>query len=378
MRRSGTYQPVPEGYDVFFPENLPLNPPINIDNEILDLLSKANRQQGRLDGLAETIPNPDLFVAMYVRQEAVLSSQIEGTQASLVDVLEYEAAEVNAGRVPDVIEVVNYITAMREGLEYTKENPFDVELIKSIHNILLEGTRGGDKMPGQYRSVQNWIGPKDCTIEDATFIPPPPNKIPELMGNFINYIEKDKTYPILMKSAIAHAQFETIHPFLDGNGRIGRLLITFLLCKEKALSEPLLYLSHYFKKYRSDYYNHLQNIRENDDWENWIKFFLDAVATVSEQAVNTARTILILRKEHLDLIQENTRGSAATFKFLDMLYYQPVVNVNQVSKKLEISYVAANRLVQKFVDLGLIEEITGQEKYRIFKYSDYLTLFPED
>jgi Fic family protein len=267
MTRAGRYVTQVEGHRAFEPAPLPPNPDLNVDRAMALALDRASRLLGRLDGVSTQMPNPDLFVAMYVRQEAVLSSQIEGTQASLTDVLQFEEEpEANEERLRDVAEVSNYVKAMNEGLYRVKTLPLSKRLIREIHHTLLADTRGGQLTPGEFRRTQNWIGPAGCTLATARFVPPPPHVMERALDNLESFLH-DESYPPLLVAALSHAQFETIHPVLDGNGRIGRLLVTFLLCQREALKKPLLYLSAYLKRNRMEYYDRLQAVRDNGDWE---------------------------------------------------------------------------------------------------------------
>jgi Fic family protein len=279
--RSGRYQPQPGGHQASIPAKLPPVPPIQIAGDLQTKLSRADLALGRLDGSIQTLPNPDLFVFMYVRKEAVLSSQIEGTQSSLQDLLSAEAQIFAPERPRDVDEVVNYVRAMNRGLERLRDLPVSVRLIREIHQVLLTEVRGSQRAPGELRRVQNWIGPEGCNLSEATFVPPPPGIIPELLGDLENFLHRPADLPLLIKIGLAHAQFETIHPFLDGNGRIGRLLITFLLCESGVLQKPVLYLSHYFRRHRQTYYDLLQATRDRGAYEDWLEFFLTGVAEVS-------------------------------------------------------------------------------------------------
>ena len=253
------------------------------------LLSQADRALGRLDGSIQTLPHPDLFVFMYVRKEAVLSSQIEGTQSSLQDVLAAEAKVLSPDRPQDVDEVVNYVRAMNLGLARLAQLPVSVRLIREIHAELLTGVRGSHLTPGDIRTSQNWIGPAGCNLNEATFVPPPPHEVAAHLSNLEQFLHADSGLPLLVKIGLAHAQFESIHPFLDGNGRVGRLLITFLLCEQEVLEKPVLYLSYFFKRHRQEYYDRLQAVRDNGAWEEWIEFFLRGIVEVSGQATETAR-----------------------------------------------------------------------------------------
>ncbi|HEY0839483.1 MAG TPA: Fic family protein, partial [Vulgatibacter sp.] len=322
--RAGRYVRQPEGYRAFFPAPLPPEPSVQIAGELQRLLSEADRALGRLDGSVQTLPNPDLFVYMYVRKEAVLSSQIEGTQSSLQDLLAAEAHVLGRDRPRDVDEVVNYVRAMKHGLARLSELPVSVRLIREIHTELLRGVRGSHLTPGELRRSQNWIGPGGCTLAEATFVPPPPAEVPAALGALEAFLHREDDVPLLVKIGLAHAQFETIHPFLDGNGRVGRLLITFLLCERGVLYKPVLYLSHYFKRHRQRYYEALQAVRDDGDFEGWLAFFLRGVAEVSVEAADTARRILELREAHRRAITERMgRAAGNGHRVLEWLYEQP-------------------------------------------------------
>ena len=375
--RAGAYVPQPGGHKAFLPKPLPPEPPLSIDDELQALLSTADRCLGRLDGSIRTLPNADLFVFMYVRKEAVLSSQIEGTQSSLNDVLEAEAEILDPDRPRDVNEVLNYVRAMNYGLLRLGELPLSVRLIREIHDVLMQGVRGGQRDPGELRQIQNWIGPNGCAINEATFVPPPPLKVPDCLSELETFLHADKL-PVLIEVGLAHAQFETIHPFLDGNGRMGRLLIAFMLCQREVLQTPVLYLSHYFKRYRQSYYEHLQAIRDNGDWEGWLKFFLTGVSEVAKEATNTARAIVDLRETHRSLITEHFgRVAANGLKVLDKLYATPIIKVQDIVDLTGVSFPAANNLMAKFVGHGMLTEITGQTRNRLFRYSPYIDLFSD-
>jgi len=377
--RSGRYLRQPTGYSAFFPEPLPPNPPVDISSEIQVLLSQADRALGRLDGSISTLPNPDLFVFMYVRKEAVLSSQIEGTQSSLQDVLAAEAKVLSPDGPKDVDEVVNYVHAMNHGLASLDRLPLSVRLFKEIHEKLLSGVRGSHLTPGEIRTSQNWIGPNGCTLNDALFVPPPPTEVARCLSELEKFIHSDSDLPLLVKIGLAHAQFETIHPFLDGNGRIGRLLITFLLCEQEVLLKPVLYLSYYFKRHRSEYYDRLQAIRDNGAWEEWLIFFLKGVVEVSKQATETARKILALRENHRDAITNALPRTAANgHKLLEFLYKTPIVSVADVKELIGTEYPAANDLVSRFNELEILLEITGQARNRKFHYREFIQIFNDN
>jgi len=376
--RAGQYIRQVSGYSAFLPTPLPPDPPLLLDDETLELISQADRALGRLDGSIQTLPDPDLFVFMYIRKEAVFSSQIEGTQSSLDDVLEAEARVFNPQRPGDVKEVLNYVKALRFGLERLGELPVSVRLIREIHERLLEGTRGRERSPGELRNTQNWIGPAGSTLNEATFIPPPPDAVPLSLSQLESFLHQTDPMPSLVKIGLAHAQFETIHPFLDGNGRMGRLLITFLLCERKILHQPVLYLSHHLKRYRNQYYDLLQNIRDNGNWEDWIKFFLSAVAEVSQEATQTARRIVSLREEHRRIITENFGRTAANgIKILEQLFSHPIISVNDLAKQTNISFTAANQLMRRFIEHHILTEMTGHTRNRQFRYRPYIDLFAD-
>ena len=376
--RAGRYITQPAGYRTFLPAPLPPDPPVRITGGIQELLSQAALALGRLDGSIQTLPNPDLFVYMYVRKEAVLSSQIEGTQSSLQDLLAAEAKIFAPNRANDVNEVANYVKAMNHGLRRLSELPVSVRLIREIHTKLLQDVRGSHLTPGGLRTSQNWIGPAGCTLREAVFVPPQPHQVVQDMSQLERFIRVDKGLPLLIKIGLVHAQFETIHPFLDGNGRVGRLLITFLLCEQGVLRKPVLYLSHFFKQHRQQYYEELQSVRDAGTWERWLTFFLRGIVEVSGQATDTARRILALREEHRRMINENFgRAVGNGHRTLEYLYEHPIVSVGDVQGLTGTTYPAANNLVARMVDSRILHEFTGQARNRGFMYQSYIELFHE-
>jgi Fic family protein len=379
QNRAGSYAPQSSGVRAFIPAPLPPDPPVRIE-EMQSLLSRAILAVGRLDGIAQTLPSADLFVSMYVRREAVLSSQIEGTQSTLEDLL---AAELETrprrARQPqrDVDEVFNYVRAMNYGLRRLAELPLSLRLIREIHGELMAGVRGGNRNPGNFRREQNYIAPDGVTdIRNATFVPPPVPEMNRALGNFEKWLHADDDIPDLVRVAVAHAQFETIHPFLDGNGRVGRLLITFLLVHRSVLHRPLLYLSVFLRRNRAEYYDRLMAIRDSGDWEGWTRFFLRGVAETAEEATETVRAILDLREEHIRRIHDAGLGINA-MKLHDLLLQQPWLTVSMAAERLGITFVTANKLAERFEQLELLQEITGQKRNRIFSYAPYLVLFGE-
>lgn len=376
-QRSGRFLPEPTGYRAFDPAPLPPNPPIIFDSELTNLLSRADVELGRLDGVTSILPNPDLFVAMYVRQEAVLSSQIEGTQASLTDVLQYEAGSEDGSLPTDVGEVVNYVRAMNHGLERLPTLPLSLRLIREIHGELMKATRGHERQPGEFRTTQNWIGASGSTLATASFVPPAPHRLADALGNLEGFLH-DEQLPPLVHAAVAHAQFETIHPFLDGNGRVGRLLITFLLCHRGVLGKPLLYLSHYLKQHRAEYYQRLQAIRTEGRWEEWITFFLRGVADVAHAAIETARRIIALHTEKRRVLEAEGKASGNLLRALDTLFERPIVTVRLVEERLDVTFATANKIIERLVAANVLRERTGYARNRVFTFAPYLVLFDAD
>lgn len=375
--RAGQYLAQPTGYRAFVPASLPPDPPLELDLGTVRLLSEAERALGRLDGIVKTVPDPDFFVAMYVRREAVLSSQIEGTQSTLEDLLAAELGPTARVVPDDVEEIVNYVSAMNQGLRRLDELPLSLRLIREIHRTLLRGDRGAHATPGEFRRTQNWIGPAGSTLANATFVPPPPRPEMEVaLSDFEKYLNTDAGLPLLVDVGLAHAQFESIHPFLDGNGRVGRLLITFMLVQREALRAPLLYLSYYFKLHRAEYYDRLMAVRESGDWEGWVRFFLRGVATTATEATETAERIFDLRERHRAEVIEAHFGQNA-LRLISLLFERPIVNVNLVQSELNVAWATANKLVGQFEGLELLSEVTGQKRSRVFRYDPYLALFTE-
>jgi len=358
-------------YKAFVPNFLPFV--IESDDELQSLLSKADLALGRLDGIAETLPDVDFFILMYIRKEATLSSQVEGTQATFADVLRVEAKIEDLESHKDVDEILNYIKAMNYGLERLKSFPLSLRLIKEIHKILLEGVRGEGREPGEFRKSQNWIG--GTTIQRASFVPTPPQEIIASLDNFEKFLHDKSLMPILLKIGLLHAQFENIHPFLDGNGRIGRLLITFYLCQQKILDRPLLYLSDFFKRYRQEYYDCLNAFHEKDDIEGWLKFFLEGVAVTAKQAVETSKKILKLREGDIKKILTLGRSTPKANLVFNSLFHTPLTTIKDVERITGLQNPNALALVNKLVKLEIIKEITGRKRNKVFAYQQYIKLF---
>lgn len=376
MYRSGHYVRQPTGYRAFNPAQLPPVPPVKIDGALQTLLSEADRSLARLDGVAEILPNADLFIAMYVKKEALLSSQIEGTQASLDDLFAFESGE-KLENLNDVNEVVNYVHALNYGIERLETLPMSLRLIKEIHKILMEEVRGSERFPGEFKKSQNWIGPPGCGLNEATFVPPPPHEAVKAMGDLEKYLHKKGGLPILIDCALIHYQFETIHPFLDGNGRVGRLLITFYLYWKKGLNKPLLYLSYYFKRNRQEYYDRLNMVRDKGNYEQWIDFFLKGVIATAGSAMDTARKIIELQSMHRRLLWEEKISSPFAVAILEQLFYTPIVSIGQLAEHFGSSYQASSNVVSQLEKAGIIRELTGRKRDKRFVYSEYLNILAE-
>jgi len=377
--RAGKYRKVLSGdfaYNAFIPNNLPPTPPIKIDDTMQMLLSNADRALGGLNVVTELLPDSDYFIFSYLRKEAALSSQIEGTQATFMDVAKAEAGAVDSETPQDYPEIINYINAINYGLKRIREDdfPMALRLLREIHERILKGVRGQHKTPGEFRKSQNWIG--GASINTASYIPPTTEDMVLAMKNLEFFIHDKRPVPALIKIGTVHSQFETIHPFLDGNGRVGRLLITLLLCHYGLLAKPALYLSEYFKAFRAEYYDRLDAVHEKGDFEGWLKYFIEGVWLVAEEATNTAMKIRALKdRDILKLSGLSAQSSRNAIKLLEHLFSSPIMTVNDVSKVTGLSYANANNLVKKLMDLKILESILERERNRIFAYSEYIGLF---
>jgi Fic family protein len=378
--RLGTYETTSvagESVRAFLPPPLPPVPPLDLNAERHDLLEKANRSLGRLDGVATLFPDPALFLYMYVRKEALLSSQIEGTQSSLSDLLLFESEELPGVPIDDVEEVSCYVSAMNHGLERLRGGfPLSLRLIKEIHRTMLSSGRGSKKAPGEFRTSQNWIG--GTRPGKATFVPPPPHHVIECMGLLEKFLHNDpvKT-PLLIKAALAHVQFETIHPFLDGNGRVGRLLITLLLCAEGALAQPMLYLSLYFKKHRDEYYDLLQRVRTKGAWEDWLDFFLLGVIDTTDQAVRTAQRILDLFRDDRERIEKLGRPAASALRLHHAFQERALLSIPGAGKRVGLSQPTITSALVHLTKLGIVRETTGRKRRKLYVYDAYLKILGE-
>jgi len=366
-----------ESYRAFLPAPLPPEPSLALDGGLLQWLEKANRAIGRLDGISDILPDTQLFLYQYVRKEALLSSQIEGTQSSFSDLLLFEMDEVPGVPLDDAREVSNYVAAMNHGLARVHEGfPLSLRLLREIHAILLRDGRGAHKQPGEFRRSQNWLG--GSRPGNAVFVPPPPEKLMDCLDPFERFLhEQEPPMPVLIKAALTHVQFETIHPFLDGNGRLGRLLITLILVSEGVLRQPLLYLSLYFKTHRAEYYDQLQRVRLQGDWEGWLRFFLQGVYETSQQAVETARSVLDLFEQDRRRIRELGRIAGSCLQLHQRLQQKVIVNIPGASEALAINRTTISNCLTRLEKLGIVREITGQRRNRLFVYDRYVQILSQ-
>lgn len=356
----------------FVPPPLPPKPPIDLSN-LLTRLSAAERALGRLDGVSVLLPNKELFLYMYVRKEAVLSSQIEGTQSTLSDLLRFETEAVAGAPLDDIREVSNYVDAMMYGLDRMATLPISLRLIREMHDRLLDSGRGATQNPGEFRSSQNWIG--GTRPSNAMFVPPPPNEVMNCLGDWERFLHSDTQHiPPLIKAGLLHVQFETIHPFLDGNGRLGRLLITLFLCAEGVLRQPLLYLSLFLKTHRADYYRLLQEVRERGAWEAWLEFFLDGVAETANQAFETANRIASLLARDRDRIIADADRKGSVLQVHDLMRMRPFLTATTAAELSGLTEPTVNAAFAQLQLLGLVEEITGRKRGRVFAYRNYLDI----
>jgi len=376
MKRSGEYVSNLSGeaaYKSFRPSPLP--PEIEMDAEMIELLTSATKSLSALDTMSTYIPNMNLFVSMYVRKEALLSSQIEGTQATLEDVLD-PMVEKNANQ--NVADVINYIKATEYALERIKTLPLCSRLIKETHEVLLGGVRGEEKNPGEFRISQNWIGAQGSSLKNARYIPPNVEDMTVAISDLEKYINSDDSLDVLIQAALIHYQFETIHPFLDGNGRVGRLLITLFLMEKKALNSPSLYISYYLKKNRIEYYDRMSEVRNKDNYEQWIKFFLRAIAESSDEAVDTIKKLSDLHNKNVELISNMGKASKNVQIIFDYLEKNPIIDTRKTSEELGISYSTVSRVIAKLEECGILKQTDNASRNRVFAYEDYLEILRKD
>jgi len=386
-RVTGRYVECSKAFDPFFafvPYPLPPDPPLILDDEMCDLMEKANRALGRLDGVTSLLPDTYLFTYFYIRKEAVLSSQIEGTQSSLQELLLFELDEARGAPMDDVQVVSSYVRALDYGIQNIRDNkglPLSLRLLREMHGILLEKGRGSEKTPGEFRRSQNWVGGRKPST--ATYVPPPLEDLNECLDVFEKFLyDQPVRTPVLIKAALAHVQFESIHPFQDGNGRLGRLLITLLLCSEEALREPMLYLSLYFKTHRDEYYEQLQNVRKNGDWEGWLKFFFTGVLETSQQAVTAAQQILGLFDVDRRRIAALGQQARSVLLVYDVFTARPVASSPIIHQTLNIKGIRLSEptvysAIKHLEKLGIVREATGKARYRVYLYDEYIGILDD-
>ncbi|MDI6734936.1 MAG: Fic family protein [bacterium] len=362
--KSGKCLKTVSGYWAFIPNPLP--PCIEYDDEIIYLLSEANRFLGELSGTGRFLSNPYLLIAPYVRREAVSSSHIEGTQASLSDLFLYEAEQTKQSKTIDVKEVFNYVQAMEYGIANLEKLPISVRLFREIHKILMKDVRGEKATPGELRKSQNWIGPPGCSLNDATYVPPPVEEMKDAFSQLEKYIHSDPKEHPLIQGALIHCQFETIHPFLDGNGRVGRLLITFFLIEKGFLTQPLLYLSSFFDKFRDEYYRCLIEVSQRSDWNRWFKFFLRGIITQSNDAISDAKKIIELNAEYKKRLEVTKKVPQTAQRLIDEIFLNPVISISAVSKKWKVPFMSVKRGVERLVEIEILKEVSGKERNRFF------------
>ena len=378
MNRAGIYVDNLTGeatYQSFKPNPLPPMPEIEMDEEIIKLLVDANKQLVKLDTASQLISNADLFISMYVRKEALISSQIEGTQCTLDDVLD---PEVEANANLDVSDVINYVKATQYALKRLERLPLCCRLIREIHEVLMENVRGQDKTPGEFRHSQNWIGPANCSLKDARYIPPNVEDMQNAMSDLEKYINENTDYDPLIRVALIHYQFETIHPFLDGNGRIGRLLILLYLMEQGLLAKPVIYISYFLKKNQIEYYDRISEVRRSGNFEQWIRFFLEAVSKAASDSLESISKLSNLHVKNLEKLPKTSRRKDNLRAVFDYIEQYPIIDIKRTAKELEISYNTAATAVKKLVELGILQETTNAARNRVFAYEEYLEILRKD
>ena len=378
MKRAGIYVDNLNGeamYQSFKPNPLPPIPEIEMDGEIVKLLVDANKQLVKLDTASQLISNADLFISMYVRKEALISSQIEGTQCTLDDVLD---PEVEANANLDVSDVINYVKATQYALKRLERLPLCCRLIREIHEVLMENVRGQDKTPGEFRHSQNWIGPANCSLKDARYIPPNVEDMQTAMSDLEKYINENVDYDPLIRAALIHYQFETIHPFLDGNGRIGRLLILLYLMEQRLIEKPVLYISYFLKKNQIEYYDRISEVRRTGNFEQWIRFFLEAVSKAASDSLEAIRQLSVLHDTNVEKLPKTTRSKDNLRAVFDYIEQYPIIDIKRTAKELEVSYNTVAAAVRKLVELGILQETTNAARNRVFAYEEYLAILRKD
>lgn len=378
MKRAGIYVDNLNGeatYQSFKPNPLPPIPEIEMDGEIVKLLVDANKQLVKLDTASQLISNADLFISMYVRKEALISSQIEGTQCTLDDVLD---PEVEANANLDVSDVINYVKATQYALKRLERLPLCCRLIREIHEVLMENVRGQDKTPGEFRHSQSWIEPANCSLKDARYIPPNVEDMQTAMSDLEKYINENVDYDPLIRAALIHYQFETIHPFLDGNGRIGRLLILLYLMEQRLIEKPVIYISYFLKKNQIEYYDRISEVRRTGNFEQWIRFFLEAVSKAASDSLEAIRQLSVLHDTNVEKLPKTTRSKDNLRAVFDYIEQYPIIDIKRTAKKLEVSYNTVAAAVRKLVELGILQETTNAARNRVFAYEEYLAILRKD
>lgn len=378
MKRAGIYVDNLTGeaaYQSFKPNPLPPIPEIEMDEEMVKLLVDANKQLVKLDTASQLISNADLFISMYVRKEALISSQIEGTQCTLDDVLD---PEVEANANLDVSDVINYVKATQYALKRLERLPLCCRLIREIHEVLMENVRGQDKTLGEFRHSQNWIGPANCSLKDARYIPPNVEDMQTAMSDLEKYINENVDYDPLIRVALIHYQFETIHPFLDGNGRIGRLLILLYLMEQGLLAKPVIYISYFLKKNQIEYYDRISEVRRTGNFEQWIRFFLEAVSKAASDSLETIRQLSMLHDANIEKLPKTTRSKDNLRAVFDYIEQYPIIDIKRTAKELAVSYNTAAAAVRKLVEYGILQETTNAARNRVFAYEAYLAILRKD
>lgn len=376
MNRAGTFVNNMSGeatYRSFQPSPVP--PEIIVDTRMMDLLAAAIRNLNQLDVSSQLIPNTDLFVSMYVRKEALISSQIEGTQCTLDDILD---PELNTNTNLDAADVINYVKGVQYALERRKTLPLCNRLLREIHAVLMEGVRGEDKNPGEFRRSQNWIGPQGCSLKEARYIPPNVEDMIVAMSDLEKYMNYSEEYDPLIRAALIHYQFETIHPFLDGNGRIGRLLILLYLMETNLLKKPVIYVSYFMKKNQLEYYDRISEVRRTGNYEQWINFFLEAVSAAARDAVESIQVLSDLHEKNVALLPASKRSKDNLRLVFDYIEQFPIIDIKHTAEALELSYNTVSSAVKKLINLGILRETTNSARNRVFTYEEYLQILRKD
>lgn len=378
MNRAGEFVTNLSGdssYSSFKPNPLPPEPALVIDSNMVSKLVKANRELVKLDTAARFIPNTDLFISMYVRKEALISSQIEGTQCTLDEVLD---PEIDTNSNLDVADVINYVHATNYSLERLKTLPLCCRLLREIHSELMQGVRGQEKNPGEFRASQNWISPANCSLKDARYIPPNKDDMIAAMSDLEKFMNENEDYDALIRIALIHYQFETIHPFLDGNGRIGRLMILLYLMEQKLLSYPVIYISYFLKKNQIEYYDRISEVRRSGNYEQWVIFFLEAVSAAAKDSLATIEQLSALHDKNIDLLPKTNRKKDNVRILFDYIEKYPIIDIRHTSQELDVSFNTVSNAIRKLQELGILTETTNSARNKVFAYSEYLDILKKD